>query len=214
MIIKTPLSAILISSSATLLIMTISGITDAAVMSGGGGGGGGYEIEADIFSSGGRRHTTDGIPRGYVCMWSAGGFPSGISQSGEYDLENGFEFFNFAKSVWQEKISTRTGANSFGFSGDASWQWQVPALMGTTIYLDAYIRLSDDYPQGDAKPKIILRGPGVDGESSATVLAYTSWEKLTIEATPSKNTVLILEAQGNSTAEGARFYIDDISIRH
>ncbi len=173
-----------------------------------------WRIDADIFSNSGNRYLNDTTLRGNITMCSIGGFPSEVSSEADYELENGFEFFEFPKSVWQEKNITRQGPNSFGFSGDAIWRWQVPAKGNQTIYIDAYIRLPAEYPSTDNKPFLILTGPNVNSQSQPTETAYSSWEKLTLQATPSKDTILTLEVNGQSLAEDARFYIDDISVRN
>ncbi|MCD6311951.1 MAG: DUF2341 domain-containing protein, partial [Elusimicrobia bacterium] len=40
--------------------------------------------------------------------------------------------------VWQEKTTTRTGPNAFGFEGDGIWTWKVPANGGSLVTITAY----------------------------------------------------------------------------
>ncbi len=40
--------------------------------------------------------------------------------------------------VWQEKATTRTGPNAFGFEGDGVWTWKVPANGGTAITITVF----------------------------------------------------------------------------
>ncbi|PKN01870.1 MAG: hypothetical protein CVU77_02740 [Elusimicrobia bacterium HGW-Elusimicrobia-1] len=117
-----------------------------------------------------------------------------------------------AKSAQSEP--TRTGANAFGFVGDAVWDWNVPVKSGSALTITAYIRYNSEYGGSATKPKLTLSGGGISPTSaSATSSAENAWELLTINpGTPSQNAILTLKAEGFSTNPGAKFYIDDISI--
>jgi hypothetical protein len=109
---------------------------------------------------------------------------------------------------------TRTGANAFGFVGDASWDWDVPVKSGSALTITAYIRYNTEYGGSTTKPKLTLSGKGISPTSiSATSSAENAWELLTINpGTPSQNATLTLRAEGFSTNPAAKFYIDDINI--
>ncbi len=112
--------------------------------------------------------------------------------------------------VWQEKTTTRTGPNAFGFEGDGVWMWEVPANGGSLLTITAYAQYNSDYG-GAAKPKITLYNYGVNSSAQMTVGADT-WEKLTVSGTPSGKGVLFLKVEGFSTAVGAKYFVDDINI--
>ncbi|PKN00675.1 MAG: hypothetical protein CVU77_09115 [Elusimicrobia bacterium HGW-Elusimicrobia-1] len=109
---------------------------------------------------------------------------------------------------------TRTGANAFGFVGDAVWEWEVPVKSGSALIITAYIRYNTEYGGSATKPKLTLSGKGISPTSiSATSSAENAWELLTINAgTPSQNATLTLRTEGFSTSPGAKFYIDDINV--
>ena len=109
---------------------------------------------------------------------------------------------------------TRTGANAFGFVGDAVWDWDVPVKSGSALIITAYLRYNSEYGGSTTKPKLTLSGKGISPTSiSATSSAENVWELLTLNpGTPSQNATLTLRAEGFSTNPGARFYIDDINI--
>jgi len=112
--------------------------------------------------------------------------------------------------VWQEKTTTRTGPNAFGFEGDGIWTWKVPANGGSLLTITGYIRYNSDYG-GAAKPKFTLYNNGVNDNASMTGGADT-WEKLTVSGTPSGKGVLFLKVEGFSTAVDAKYFVDDIQI--
>jgi hypothetical protein len=114
----------------------------------------------------------------------------------------------------QENMTVRTGANAFGFVGDALWDWDVPVKSGSALIITAYIRYNTEYGGSATKPKLTLSGVGISPTSiSATGTAENAWELLTINAgTPSQNATLTLRAEGFSTSPGAKFYIDDINV--
>ncbi|MCD6311018.1 MAG: hypothetical protein J7M11_00950, partial [Elusimicrobia bacterium] len=88
--------------------------------------------------------------------------------------------------------------------------WEVPANGGTLVTITAYAQYNSDYG-GAAKPKITLYNNGVN--SSAQITGGTdTWEKLTVSGTPSGKGVLFLEAEGFSTAVGAKYFVDDIQV--
>jgi len=112
--------------------------------------------------------------------------------------------------TFQEKITTRTGKNSYGFEGDGIWTWQVPANGGSAVTIMAYAQYNSDYG-GAAKPKITLSNMGVNSSDQMTGGADT-WEKLTVSGTPSGKGVLFLKVEGFSTAVDAKYFVDDIQI--
>ncbi|MCD6310964.1 MAG: hypothetical protein J7M11_00680 [Elusimicrobia bacterium] len=112
--------------------------------------------------------------------------------------------------VWQEKTTTRTGPNAFGFEGDGVWTWKVPADGGSLLTITAFVRYDSNYG-GAAKPKITLYNYGVNSSASMTGGADT-WEKLTVSGTPSGKGVLFLKVEGFSTAVDAKYFVDDIQV--
>jgi len=108
----------------------------------------------------------------------------------------------------------RTGPNSFGFVGDAVWEWDVPVKAGAALTITAYIRYNTSYGGSATKPKLTLSGRGITTTSiSATGAAQDAWELITINAgTPTQNATLNLRAEGFSNSLGAEFYIDDINV--
>ncbi|PKN00800.1 MAG: hypothetical protein CVU77_08570 [Elusimicrobia bacterium HGW-Elusimicrobia-1] len=108
----------------------------------------------------------------------------------------------------------RTGPNSFGFVGDASWEWDVPVKSGSALTITAYIRYNSGYGGAATKPKLTLSGKGISPTSVfATASAENAWELRTLNAgTPSQNATLTLRAEGFSTSPAAEFYIDDINV--
>ncbi|MCD6312023.1 MAG: hypothetical protein J7M11_06150 [Elusimicrobia bacterium] len=112
--------------------------------------------------------------------------------------------------VWQEKATTRTGPNAFGFEGDGIWTWKVPANGGTLVTITAYAQYNSDYG-GASKPKFTLYNNGVNDNASMTGGADT-WEKLTVSGTPSGKGVLFLKVEGFSTAVDAKYFVDDIQV--
>jgi len=85
--------------------------------------------------------------------------------------------------VWQEKTTTRTGPNAFGFEGDGVWTWEVPANGGSAVTITAYARYNSSYG-GAAKPKITLSNKGLNESAQASGAAEDAWEKLTVSGTP------------------------------
>ncbi len=112
--------------------------------------------------------------------------------------------------VWQEKTTTRTWPNAFGFEGDGIWTWKVPANGGSLLTITAYVRYNSDYG-GAAKPKFTLYNYGVNSSAQMTGAADT-WEKLTVSGTPTGKGVLFLKVEGFSTAVGAQYFVDDIQV--
>jgi len=112
--------------------------------------------------------------------------------------------------TFQEKTTTRTGKNSYGFEGDGIWTWEVPANGGSAVTITAYARYNSDYG-GGAKPKITLSNMGVNSSDQMTGGAGV-WEKLTVSGTPSEKGVLFLKVEGFSTAVDAKYFVDDIQI--
>ncbi len=112
--------------------------------------------------------------------------------------------------VWQEKATTRTGPNAFGFEGDGIWTWKVPANGGSLLTITAYVRYDSDYSAA-LKPKITLYNYGINSFAQMTGVADT-WEKLTVSGTPSGKGVLFLKVEGFSTAVGAKYFVDDIQV--
>ena len=112
--------------------------------------------------------------------------------------------------TYQEKITTRTGPNSFGFFGDGLWEWEVAAKGGQLITVTAYIRYNASYGAA-AKPKLTLYNLGVN--SNATMIASAdTWEQLQVSGTPNRNGVLKLKIEGYSTVPGAKMFVDDIQV--
>jgi len=112
--------------------------------------------------------------------------------------------------TWQEKTTTRTGKNSYGFEGDGIWTWKVPADGGSQVTITAYVQYNSDYG-GAAKPKFTLSNMGVNSSDQMTGGAGV-WEKLTVSGTPSGKGVLFLKVEGFSTAVDAQYFVDDIQI--
>ncbi|MCD6310903.1 MAG: DUF2341 domain-containing protein [Elusimicrobia bacterium] len=112
--------------------------------------------------------------------------------------------------VWQEKATTRTGPNAFGFEGDGIWTWKVPVNGGSLVTITAYAQYNSDYGSAD-KPKITLYNYGVNSTAQMTGAADT-WEPLTVSGTPSGKGVLFLKVEGFSTAVGAKYFVDDIQV--
>ncbi len=105
--------------------------------------------------------------------------------------------------VWQEKTTTKTEPNAFGFEGDRIWTWKVPVNGGSLLTITAFVRYDLDYG-GAAKPKITLYNYGVN--SSAQMTGGTGvWEKLTVSGTPTGKGVLFLKVEGFSPAVGAKY---------
>ncbi|MCD6311383.1 MAG: DUF2341 domain-containing protein, partial [Elusimicrobia bacterium] len=113
--------------------------------------------------------------------------------------------------VWQEKTTTRTGPNAFGFEGDGVWTWKVPVNGGSLVTITGYIRYNSDYG-GAAKPKFTLYNNGVNNSATASIAAADAWEKLTVSGTPSGKGVLFLKVEGFSTAVDAKYFVDDIQV--
>ncbi|MFA5779162.1 MAG: fibronectin type III domain-containing protein [Elusimicrobiota bacterium] len=112
--------------------------------------------------------------------------------------------------TYQEKTTTRTGANSFGFVGDGLWEWEVAAKSGQLVTITAYIRYNASYGAA-GKPKLTLYNLGVN--SNATMSASSdTWEQLQVSGTPNRNGILKLKIEGYSTVPGAKMFVDDISI--
>ena len=57
--------------------------------------------------------------------------------------------------VWQEKTTTRTGPNAFGFDGDGIWTWKVPANGGTTLTITAYARYNSNYGAASDRKSVV-----------------------------------------------------------
>jgi len=112
--------------------------------------------------------------------------------------------------VWQEKTTTRTGPNAFGFNEDAVWEWEVPAKGGQLLTITAYMRYNSSYGSAE-KPKLTLYNYGVNSSAQMTVGADT-WEKLTVSGTPTSDGVLLLRVEGFSTEVGAKYFVDDIQV--
>jgi len=112
--------------------------------------------------------------------------------------------------VWQEKTTTRTGPNAFGFEGDGVWTWKVPANGGSLLTITAYAQYNSAYG-GATKPKFTLSNMGVNSSDQMTGGADT-WEKLTVSGTPSGKGVLFLKVEGFSTAVDAKYFVDDIQV--
>ena len=112
--------------------------------------------------------------------------------------------------VWQEKTTTRTGPNAFGFEGDGVWTWKVPADGGSLLTITVFVRYDSNYGAA-AKPKITLYNYGVNSSDQMTGGADT-WEKLTVSGTPSGKGVLFLKVEGFSTAVDAKYFVDDIQV--
>ncbi len=112
--------------------------------------------------------------------------------------------------VWQEKTTTRTGPNAFGFEGDGIWTWKVPANGGSLLTITAFVRYDSSYG-GASKPKITLYNYGVNSSAQMTGAAGI-WEKLTVSGIPSGKGVLFLKVEGFSTAVDAKYFVDDIQI--
>ena len=112
--------------------------------------------------------------------------------------------------VWQEKATTRTGPNAFGFEGDGVWTWKVPANGGSLLTITAYAQYNSDYGSAD-KPKITLSNYGINSSAQMTGGADI-WEKLTVSGTPSGKGVLFLKVEGFSTAVDAKYFVDDIQV--
>ncbi|MFA5778862.1 MAG: hypothetical protein WC947_01860 [Elusimicrobiota bacterium] len=112
--------------------------------------------------------------------------------------------------TYQEKITTRTGPNSFGFVGDGLWEWEVSAKSGQLVTITAYIRYNASYGSA-TKPKLTLYNLGVNSNATMSASADT-WEQLQVSGTPNRNGVLKLKIEGFSTTPGAKMYVDDISI--
>jgi len=112
--------------------------------------------------------------------------------------------------VWQEKTTTRTGPNAFGFDGDGVWTWKVPVNGGSLVTITAYTQYNSDYG-GAAKPKFTLYNYGVNSSAQMTVGADT-WKKLTVSGEPTEKGVLFLKVEGFSTEVDAKYFVDDIQI--
>ncbi|MFA5779178.1 MAG: glycine-rich domain-containing protein [Elusimicrobiota bacterium] len=112
--------------------------------------------------------------------------------------------------TYQEKTTTRTGANSFGFVGDGLWEWEVAAKSGQLITVTAYVRYNASYGSA-SKPKLTLYNLGVNSNATMTQGADT-WEQLQVSGTPNRNGILKLKIEGFSTTPGAKMYVDDIQI--
>ncbi|MFA5780361.1 MAG: glycine-rich domain-containing protein [Elusimicrobiota bacterium] len=112
--------------------------------------------------------------------------------------------------TYQEKTTTRTGPNSFGFVGDGLWEWEVAAKSGQLVTITAYIRYNASYGAA-GKPKLTLYNLGVNSNATMSASADT-WEQLQVSGTPNRNGVLKLKIEGFSTAPGAKMFVDDISI--
>ncbi len=112
--------------------------------------------------------------------------------------------------TWQEKATTKTGKNSYGFEGDGAWTWEVPASGGSLLTITVYVQYNSDYGAA-AKPKITLYNYGVNSSAQMTVGAE-AWEKLTVSGTPSGKGVLFLKVEGFSTAIDAKYFVDDIQV--
>jgi len=113
--------------------------------------------------------------------------------------------------VWQEKTTTRTGPNAFGFDGDGVWTWEVPANGGSLLTITAYVQYNSSYGAA-AKPKFTLSNYGIDDSAQASGAAEDNWEKLTVSGTPSGKGVLFLKVEGFSKAVGAKYFVDDIQV--
>ncbi|MFA5780534.1 MAG: glycine-rich domain-containing protein [Elusimicrobiota bacterium] len=112
--------------------------------------------------------------------------------------------------TYQEKTTTRTGPNSFGFVGDGLWEWEVAAKSGQLVTITAYIRYNTSYGSA-TKPELTLYNLGVNSNATMSASADT-WEQLQVSGTPDRNGVLKLKIEGFSTAPGAKMYVDDIQI--
>jgi len=113
--------------------------------------------------------------------------------------------------VWQEKTTTRTGPNAFGFEGDGVWTWKVPANGGSLLTITAFVRYNSNYGSA-SKPKLTLYNYGINASAQATAAAENNWEKLTVSGTPTGKGVLFLKVEGYSTAVGAKYFVDDIQV--
>ena len=111
--------------------------------------------------------------------------------------------------VWQEKTTTRTGPNAFGFDGDGIWTWKVPAN-ASLLTITAYVQYNSSYGSA-AKPKITLYNYGVNSSDQMTGGADT-WETLTVSGTPTGKGVLFLKVEGFSTAVDAKYFVDDVQV--
>jgi len=180
----------------------------ASVMSGGA-----YNLIADVSDNGGWWHSRCGNPRGYRIMSSLCYTGSAELSGGDFVIQGGFIHpdIDVAHFVWQEKTTTRTGPNAFGFNEDAVWTWKVPANGGSLLTITAYVQYNPSYG-GASKPKFTLYNYGIDNSAIASVAAEDAWEKLTVSGTPTGKGVLFLKVEGFSTAAGAKYFVDDIQV--
>ncbi|MFA5780525.1 MAG: glycine-rich domain-containing protein [Elusimicrobiota bacterium] len=112
--------------------------------------------------------------------------------------------------TYQEKTTTRTGPNSFGFVGDGLWEWEVAAKSGQLVTITAYVRYNTSYGSAP-KPKLTLYNLGVNSNATMSASADT-WEQLQVSGTPNRNGVLKLKIEGYSTVPGAKMFVDDINM--
>ncbi|PKN01033.1 MAG: hypothetical protein CVU77_07135 [Elusimicrobia bacterium HGW-Elusimicrobia-1] len=175
--------------------------------------GGDFSVDvSQTDSAAASRHLRDSVIRGYGAMHSAGATHVSEITGGGYELQAGFEHYDFGPEYFRSVAIKRGGDFAFGFNEDAVWNWEVPAVTGRAATVDVYIRLGDEYGSAAQKPSVTLKGPGVNASATATAAAFTQWEKLTVGGTPSADSSLILATEGFSRNEGARFYTDDIAV--
>ena len=105
---------------------------------------------------------------------------------------------------------------------DTSYEFNIAVNDGMTpdpdkpVTVKAYVQYNAAYGSA-AKPKITLSGLGILGTETgqyavATGAAEDIWEQLTVTCTPNVKGVLTLKVETFSTTDGAKAWIDDISV--
>ena len=84
------------------------------------------------------------------------------------------------------------------------------------VTVKAYMHYNTEYGTA-AKPKITLSGLGISGTETgqsavATEAALTDWELLSVSGIPNAKGVVTLKVATFSTADGAKAWVDDISV--
>ena len=112
--------------------------------------------------------------------------------------------------------------NSMRIEKDTSYEFNIAVNDGVTpdpqkpVTVKAYVQYNAAYGSA-AKPKITLSGLGITGSeegqyAEATGAAQDAWEQLTVTGTPNAKGVLTLKVETFSTVDGAKAWIDDISV--
>ncbi len=137
----------------------------------------------------------------------------GENQSANSDTYIGHGIF---VNVFQDTDTYHSGSGmvSLRLNKTTVYFYEVAVNESSPVTVSAYLRKNSDYG-ADTQPKITLTGLGIAGTGAATdsmTEVADTWEQLNVSGTPNAKGVLILKIETYGTADGAKVWIDDISI--